>query len=60
MLSALRKIYEFNVLKFRDGSLGAVNGMLPSGEVDRSSLQSEEVWTGVVYALAALMIHEVS
>lgn len=40
--------------------MGAVNGMLPSGQVDTTTIQSEEVWTGVVYGLCALMIHEVS
>ncbi|XAR56279.1 Glucosylceramidase [Bertholletia excelsa] len=56
--SALEKIYNFNVQKFRDGRRGAVNGMLPSGEVDMSSMQSREIWSGVTYALAASMIHE--
>lgn len=56
---ALRKIYEYNVLKFQNGEMGAVNGMTPSGQIDRFTLQSEEVWTGVVYALASLMIYEV-
>ena len=36
--------------------MGAVNGMLPDGSVDDSSLQSAEVWVGVTYALAALML----
>ena len=40
--------------------MGAVNGMMPDGKVVRTSMQSEEVWIGVVYALAAFMIHEVS
>lgn len=39
--------------------MGAVNGMRPSGLPDTSSLQSNEVWVGVVYALAATMIQEV-
>ena len=34
-----------------------MNGMRPTGIMDTSSPQSEEVWTGVTYALAALMIH---
>lgn len=40
--------------------MGAVNGMRPEGVPDRSSVQSDEVWIGVVYGLAATMIHEVS
>ena len=43
-------------LRYENGGCGAVNGMRPSGDIDLSSPQSEEVWTGVTYALAALMI----
>ena len=42
----------------KDEFSGAVNGMLRTGGVDRSTVQSEEVWTGVTYALASLMIAE--
>lgn len=59
MLSALKTIFELNVLGFSGGAMGAVNGMRPSGLPDTSSLQSDEVWVGVVYALAATMIQEV-
>ncbi|WCJ34837.1 Beta-glucosidase GBA2 type family protein [Euphorbia peplus] len=56
--SALEKIYNFNVLKVKDGARGAVNGMLPNGKVDMSAMQSREIWPGVTYALAATMIQE--
>lgn len=56
---ALSTIYNHNVLKFKNGTMGAVNGMLPSGIKDLFTIQSEEVWVGTVYALAALMMHEV-
>ncbi|XP_053310893.1 non-lysosomal glucosylceramidase [Spea bombifrons] len=56
--SALRTVFELNVKRFGDGRLGAVNGMRPDGTVDKSSVQSDEVWVGVVYGLAATMIHE--
>ncbi|KDP42470.1 hypothetical protein JCGZ_00267 [Jatropha curcas] len=56
--SALQKVYDHNVLKVKDGKLGAVNGMLPDGKVDLSSLQSREIWSGVTYAVAATMIQE--
>ncbi|KAK7867239.1 hypothetical protein R5R35_000233 [Gryllus longicercus] len=56
--SALKKIFDFNVMKFKNGTIGAVNGMKPDGKVDMVTVQSEEVWTGVVYGLAALMMHE--
>lgn len=56
--SALEKVYNYNVLKVMGGKRGAVNGMLPDGRVDTSSLQSREIWSGVTYAAAASMIHE--
>ncbi|PIK61130.1 putative non-lysosomal glucosylceramidase-like [Apostichopus japonicus] len=56
--SALRTIYEMNVLSMKDGTFGAINGMRPNGKVDSTSLQGEEIWTGVTYALAANMIQE--
>uniref|UniRef100_A0A336LV92 CSON005728 protein n=1 Tax=Culicoides sonorensis TaxID=179676 RepID=A0A336LV92_CULSO len=63
--SALKTIYENNVKNFCNGELGAVNGFIPNsqnpekpGKVDCISMQSEEVWTGVVYGLASTMIHE--
>jgi non-lysosomal glucosylceramidase len=56
IVTALRTIHERNVLGFRGGRLGPVNGMQPNGLVDRSSEQSQEVWVGSAYALAALMI----
>ena len=38
------------------GRSGPVNGTRPDGSVDRSSEQSQEVWVGTAYALAAFMI----
>ncbi len=54
--TALRTVYESNVLAFGDGDLGAVNGIRPDGSVDQSTEQSPESWTGTTYALAAFMI----
>ncbi len=54
--SMLGKIYEKNVMGIQGGSIGAMNGVRPDGSIDRTSLQSQEVWTGSTYALAALMI----
>ncbi|XP_046752311.1 non-lysosomal glucosylceramidase [Diprion similis] len=56
--SALETIYDNNVMKYKNGTQGAVNGYLPSGGIDTLTIQSEEMWTGVTYGLAALMIHE--
>ncbi len=54
--TALRTIFERNVLGFQHGTMGAVNGTLADGSVDESSEQSCEVWVGTTYALAAQMI----
>jgi non-lysosomal glucosylceramidase len=56
--SALQMIYEYNVRQFADGQMGAVNGMRPNGIIDTTSDQSQEVWSGVSYALSALMLQE--
>jgi len=58
--STLKTIFDLNVKKYADGCHGAVNGMRPNGKVDKCSVQSDEVWTGVTYGLAATMIHKVS
>ncbi|XP_044197254.1 non-lysosomal glucosylceramidase [Thunnus albacares] len=58
IISALKSVFDLNVMSFAGGQMGAVNGMRPEGVPDRSSVQSDEVWIGVVYGLAATMIHE--
>lgn len=58
VLLSLRTIFENNVKKFANCEMGAVNGFA-SGVVDTTAVQSEEIWTGVTYALASMMIHEV-
>jgi len=56
--SALQKIFDFNVMKFADGSMGAVNGMSPNGSVItlKNNEQVDEVWTGTTMGVAALML----
>lgn len=62
--AALKTIYDNNVMKFCNGTLGAVNGYIPNaqpekeGKPESGNMQGEEVWTGVTYALASTMIHE--
>jgi non-lysosomal glucosylceramidase len=56
ILTALRTIYESNVLGFGGGDMGAVNGIRPDRSIDDSTEQSAESWTGTTYALAAFMI----
>ena len=55
--SALQKIYNFNVMKFGGGVMGAVNVMRSDGTVETAYEQSKEVWTGTTYGLAATMYH---
>ena len=49
-------LYSLNVCRFGEGQLGAVNGMSPSGEVDFSHIQSDEMWIGTSYALASFFV----
>lgn len=55
---ALKEVFTHNVLGFNNGEMGAVNGMRPNGKVDRTNLQSQEVWSGTSFALAANLIQE--
>jgi non-lysosomal glucosylceramidase len=56
--SALQKIYDYNVMKFADGNMGAVNGMAADGQliVLKDNQQVREVWTGTTMAVASLML----
>lgn len=58
ILSSLETIFKTNVLGVQNGLRGAMNGMRPGGGIDASSDQSQEVWTGVTYALASFMMLE--
>lgn len=41
---------------YKDGRLGAMNGMCPDGELDKPCMQSMGIWTGTTFALAAAML----
>jgi non-lysosomal glucosylceramidase len=56
--SALKKIYDNNVMKFGNGEMGAVNGVSADGTAITTNEQVQEVWTGTTYALAALMLSD--
>uniref|UniRef100_A0A914CF79 Non-lysosomal glucosylceramidase n=1 Tax=Acrobeloides nanus TaxID=290746 RepID=A0A914CF79_9BILA len=56
--SSLDAIFEYNVMKFGNGRLGAVNGMCPDGKLDQFYIQADEVWTGITYALASFYIQQ--
>ncbi len=55
---ALKKIFDFNVMKFAGGTMGAVNGTAPDGSLVKSNEQVQEVWTGTTLGLAAFMLGE--
>jgi non-lysosomal glucosylceramidase len=54
--SALKKVFDLNVMGFEDGRLGAVNGMRPDGKLDKTGMQSLEIWTGTTFALASALL----
>jgi non-lysosomal glucosylceramidase len=56
--SALKKIYAFNVMKFANGEMGAVNGIAPDGSLiqQKGNQQVAEVWGGTTFGLAGLML----
>jgi len=57
-ISALKKIFAFNVMKFGNGEMGAANGMAPDGSIIDSNEQAREVWAGTTYGFAALLKSE--
>ncbi len=57
-VSALRKIFANNVMKFGRGEMGAANGMAADGSIIRDNEQAQEVWVGTSFGLAALLLSE--
>ncbi len=57
-LSSLKKIFNFNVMKFADGSMGAVNGIAPDGSLVKTNQQVQEVWVGTTFGVAAFMLSD--
>jgi non-lysosomal glucosylceramidase len=55
---ALKKIFAYNVMKFADGTMGALNGIAADGTLVTTNEQVQEVWTGTTFGLAALMLAE--
>jgi len=54
--SALRKVFDLNVMGVKDGGMGAINGMRPDGRLDKTALQSQEIWTGTTFGVVAAML----
>ena len=57
-VSALKKIFEFNVMKFGGGDMGALNGMAADGRVLTDNEQIQEVWVGTTFGLCGEMVAE--
>jgi non-lysosomal glucosylceramidase len=57
-VSALKKIFANNVMKFGEGEMGAANGMAANGSIIRDNEQAQEVWVGTSFGLAALLLSE--
>ena len=57
-LSAAKKIFATNVMKFGNGEMGAANGMAADGSIIRDNEQAQEVWVGTSFGLAALFLSE--
>jgi non-lysosomal glucosylceramidase len=56
--SALQHVFEFNVMKFQNGEMGAINGIGANGELLHENEQVEEVWTGTTFGVASDMLSE--
>jgi non-lysosomal glucosylceramidase len=57
---ALKKVFDFNVMKFGKGEMGAVSGMSADGGIihKNDNQQVAEVWTGATFSIAALMLSD--
>jgi non-lysosomal glucosylceramidase len=54
--TALQHVYDYNVMKFADGEMGAINGMGANGELLHGNNQVEEVWAGTTFGVASHML----
>ncbi len=57
-VAAAKKIFEFNVMKFGGGEIGAANGMSADGSMLLTNEQAPEVWVGTTESFAALLLSE--
>ncbi len=56
--STLKRVYDYNVMKFSNGEMGAINGIGADGTLLHHNPQVEEVWVGTTFGLASHMIAE--
>src|SRR5260370_15742749 len=57
-VKVLKKIFDFNGMKFGKGEMGAANGIAPDGKIVTTNEQVQEVWTGTTFSVAALMLSD--
>ena len=55
--SAMKKIFDFNVMKFGHGEMGAANGMAADGAI-LTNAEAKEVWVGTTAGFAGLLMSE--
>ena len=56
-VSAAKKIFEYNVMKFGNGEMGAANGMGADGSILINE-EAKEVWVGTTLGYAGLLMSE--
>jgi len=56
--SALRCVFDFNVMRAEGGSMGAFNGWSANGTPLTTNQQTQEVWTGTTFGVASHMLSE--
>jgi non-lysosomal glucosylceramidase len=56
-VSAMKKIFDFNVMKFGGGTMGAANGMAADGSI-LTNAEAKEVWVGTTEGYAGLLMSE--
>ena len=56
-VSAMKKIFDVNVMKFGGGEMGAANGMAADGAI-LSNAEAKEVWVGTSEGYAGLLMSE--
>ena len=56
--SALQHVFDYNVMKFSGGEMGAINGIGADGQLLHDNNQVEELWVGTTFGVASHMISE--
>lgn len=56
--SALQHVYDYNVMKFNHGEMGALNGIGTDGRMLEENEQVKEVWVGTTFSVASHMLLE--